>query len=106
MGFLQSLGMSRRQLMGLLGFEQLTIAGIGLGLGTWAGFQMSRLIVSPLAVTERGEQVVPPFILMTDWSFMLPTYGALVVIILASLFVLKRGMDGLDLHVISRAEGL
>ena len=25
---------------------------------------------------------------------------------LASLFVLKRGMDGLDLHVISRAEGL
>ena len=106
MGFLQSLGLSRRQLMGLLGFEQLTIAGIGLGLGTWAGFQMSRLTVSPLAVTERGEQVVPPFILMTDWSFMLPTYGALVVIILASLFVLKHGMDGLDLHVISRAEGL
>ena len=104
MGFLQSLGLSRRQVIGLLGFEHLVIAAIGLGLGTWAGFQMSRLMVSPLAVTERGEPVVPPFILTTDWSMMLPTYAALIAVFLAALFVVNRTILRLDLHEISRAE--
>ena len=106
MGFLQSLGVSRRQLMWLLGFEHLAIAVIGLGLGTWAGYQTSRLMVSSVAVTERGEQVVPPFILATDWGLMLPTYAALVGIFLAALYLLNRSIRRLDLTAISRAEGL
>ncbi len=106
MGFLQSMGLSRRQLWGLLGFEQLAIAVIGLGLGTWAGLQLSALMVSPLAITERGEQVVPPFILMTDWSLMLPTYAALLGIFTAALYVLNRSVGRLDLRAISREEGL
>ena len=105
MGFLQSLGISRRQLMGLLGFEHLAIALIGLGLGTWAGFQASRLMVSSVAVTETGEQVVPPFILVTDWSLMLPTYAALVGIFLTAQYLLHRSIRRLDLTAISRVEG-
>ena len=103
-GFLQSLGLSRPQLMGLLGFEHLAIVVIGVGLGTWAGFQMSRLMVSPLAVTERGQQVVPPFILMTDWSLMLPTYGALIGVFLAALVILNLKIGHLDLNTIARVE--
>ena len=45
MGFLQAMGLSRRQMMGLLGLEQLVIVTVGLALGTWAGFQMSTLMV-------------------------------------------------------------
>ena len=105
MGFLQSMGLSRRQLMGLLGLEHLVIAAIGLGLGSWAGFQMSRIMVSSLAVTSEGKEVVPPFILTTDWSFMLPIYAALVAIFLAALYSLNRNIRSLDLHEISRVEG-
>ena len=105
MGFLQSLGLSRRQVLALLGFEHLAIAAIGIGLGTWAGFQMSRLIVSPLAVTERGEPLIPPFILTTDWSMMLPAYGALAAIFLAALLAVNRSALHLDLQSISRTEG-
>ena len=105
MGFLQSLGLSRRQVLGLLGFEHLAIAAIGIGLGTWAGFQMSRLIVSPLAVTERGEPLIPPFILTTDWSMMLPAYGALTAIFLGALLAVNRSALHLDLQSISRTEG-
>ena len=105
MGYLQSLGISHRQLMGLLGFEHLAIAAAGLGLGTWAGYQTSRLMVSSLAVTETGDRVVPPFILTTDWSLMLPTYAALIAVFLAALYVLNRTMLRLDLHTISRVEG-
>lgn len=105
-GFLQSLGVSRRQLMGLLGFEHLTIVLIGLGLGTWAGFQASRLMVSSVAVTETGDRVVPPFILITDWGLMLPTYAALAGIFLASQYVLNRSIRSLDLTAISRVQGV
>ena len=106
MGFLQSMGFSRRQLLGMLGFEHLTIAVSGLGLGTWAGYQMSRLMVSSIAVTEDGQPVVPPFVLTTDWGTLLPTYAALIGIFLAGLFMLNRSIGRLDLQAISRAEGI
>jgi hypothetical protein len=102
MGFLQTLGLSRPQLVGLLGFEHLAIVAIGLGLGTWAGIEMSRLMVSPMAVTERGEPVIPPFILMTDWDLMLPTYGALIGVFSVASFLLYRHIRRLDLHAIAR----
>ena len=105
MGFLQSVGFSRRQLMGLLGFEHLSMALVGLGLGTWAGFQMSRMMVSSVAVTEKGQEIMPPYVLITDWSLMLPTYAALAAIFLASLYVLNRSVRRLDLNAIARGEG-
>lgn len=105
MGFLQAMGLSRRQMMGLLGLEQLVIVTVGLALGTWAGFQMSTLMVSSVAVTETGQEVVPPFILTTDWAFMAPIFVALAAIFLAALYRLNRGMLRLDLHNISRVEG-
>ena len=105
MGFLQSLGLSRRQLMSLLGFEHLAIAAMGLGLGTWAGFQMSRLMVSSIAVTQEGDKVVPPFVLMTNWATMGPTYAALAAIFLTVLYMINRSIRRLDLHAISRVEG-
>ena len=103
LGFLQCMGLSRGQLMGLLGFEHLVIAAVGVGLGTWAGFQISELTVKPLAVTETGEQVVPPFILVTNWSFMAPTYVALAAVFVGALFFLTRKIRHLDLQSIVRA---
>ena len=89
--------------MALLGFEHLVIAAAGVGLGTWAGFQISELMVMPLAVTETGEQVVPPFILVTSWGFMAPTYAALVAVFVGALLFLGRRLRHLDLQSIVRA---
>ena len=100
--FLRALGLSRRQMAGLLTFEHVTIAAIGLGLGTWAGFQMSRLMVAPLAVTEQGRPVLPPFILTTDWGMMAPTYVVLLGIFAASLLVMHRSISRLDLSRVTR----
>ena len=104
MGFLRSLGLSRSQMTGLLTLEHLAIVIVGVGLGTWAGFQMSTLMVSAVAVTEDGSRVVPPFILTTDWSYMLPIYGALAVIFALSLSRLIRGAQKLDVSLVSKAE--
>jgi hypothetical protein len=88
--------------MALLGVEHLGMALAGVGLGTWAGFQMSELMVGSLAVTETGGEVVPPFVLSTDWGLMLPTYLAILGIVLVSLVVLDRRARRADVRMIGR----
>ena len=104
MGFLQSLGLSRGQLTGLLTLEHLVMITVGLGLGTLAGFLMSSIMVSSVAITERGDPVIPPFILTTNWVVMTIVYLSLLAIFAASLYRLTRAMVRLDLNAISRVE--
>ena len=104
-GFLQALGLRRSQMTRLLGSEHLVVVSIGLALGTAAGFAMSNIMVSALAVTENGRPVVPPFILTTDWGFMLPIYAALVVTFVGALLWLSRSVSRVNIHELSRLEG-
>ena len=105
MGFLHSLGVSRQQMAGLLSLEHLVIVAVGLALGTWAGFQMSAIMVSSVAVTETGAPIVPPFRLTTDWGPMLLVYALLIGIFVAALYRLTRTLFNLNLYAISRVEG-
>ncbi len=106
MAALRSVGVSGRQMLALISLEHLIIVGLGLGLGTWAGFQMSHLMVSSVAVTEDGSPVVPPFNLMTDWAIMGPVYAMLVGIFAVATFVLYRSVARLDLHTVARESSL
>jgi hypothetical protein len=105
MGVLRSLGLSKMQTAGLIGLEHMLVALIGLGVGTWAGFQMSRMVVSAVTVTDSGGRVVPPFILQTDWTIMGSIYGLLLLIFLGTLYILGRRMLHLDLQRLSRLGG-
>ena len=105
-GFLRALGLSRRQLLGLIGFEHISIAVIGLGLGTWTGFQMSRIMVSAVAIDTEGADVVPPFILMTDWLEMLVTYAVLLAVFAVTVALMNRSIRRRDLHAIARTEAV
>ena len=102
-GFLQSLGLSKVQLLGLLSCEHLTVVALGLGVGTWAGFQMSRLMVAPLAVSDVGQSIVPPFVLVTDWYLMVPTYVMILAIFVAVMFVLYRSIGRAKLFELARS---
>ncbi len=101
-GFLESMGLSRIQLGAMLTFEHLAVVAIGLGLGTWAGFLMSRMMAGSLAVTEEGAAVTPPFLLITDWALMAPTYLIMAAAFLLSLLALWRSVGNLDLQAIAR----
>ena len=104
MGFLQVLGMSKRQMGWLLGAEHLAVAALGLVIGTLAGFAMSNMMVSALAVTEDGEPVAPPLILTTNWAIMGPIYFALVVIFTGALIWTARATSSVELNELSRGE--
>ena len=104
MGFLQALGLRRRQMTNLLTAEHLVIVVIGLAIGTAAGFSMTSIMVSALAVTESGNPVVPPFILTTEWNYMVPVYIALGVIFVGALLWLSRSVARTRLSEMARVE--
>lgn len=106
MGVLQVLGLSKRQMGWLLRAEHLLIAALGLLIGTAAGFAMSNMMVSALAVTGDGDPILPPLVLTTNWAIMGPIYFALVVIFLGSLFWLNRTSSNVDLYGTSRVESV
>lgn len=80
---LRTLGFSLRQIIGLVCFEQLFIIIAGLGLGTLIGERLSYIMMPFLQLTEKGEIVLPPFILTIDWT----TIG-IAYIILAVAFII------------------
>ena len=104
-GFMRSLGMSRRQLSGLLSLEHVVVVVMGLSLGTWSGIEMSRRMVASVAVTDQGDAVLPPFSLITDWALMGPIYVVLLVVFGVALYALDRSMRGVDIQTIARLEG-
>ena len=105
MASLRSLGFNQAQTIGLIGLEHILIAFIGLGLGTWAGYQMSRMMVASVTITDGGGHVLPPFILTTNWLFMGPLYLAMFAVFTVSLLTLGRRALSIDLRRLSRMEG-
>ena len=104
-GALRSLGLSRAQAVGLVFVENAAVALAGLGVGTWAGFQMSRVIVSAVAVSESGGRALPPFILTTDWTLIAPLYAALIGVFAICLLAFGARAFDADLQRVSRMEG-
>ena len=82
----------------------MLVALIGLGVGTWAGFQMSRMMVSSVAVTDGGGRVLPPFILTTNWVLMGPLYAVMLAIFVVALLTFGGRVLSIDLRRLSRME--
>ena len=104
-GILRSLGLSHLQMVGVISFEHVVIVLIGISMGTWAGYQMSNLLVSAVAVTDRGDPVIPSFIISTNWSFMVPVFIVMIAFFIISMYFLIRSMFNKDLQTISRWDG-
>ncbi len=98
MSALRAMGLSRVQQVSLLTIEHVSIALGGIGLGSWAGFQMSRFMVTSLEVSEEGEEILPPFLLTTDWAFIAPIYALMIAVVVIALLNLNRGFGRLRLH--------
>jgi putative ABC transport system permease protein len=60
-GILRAMGLSRRQLTGMLLLEQLFTAGLSIGLGVMIGKITSWLFLPFLQTTENATRQIPPF---------------------------------------------
>jgi len=78
MAVLRTLGIGRGSLLAQLIVEYSIVAIVGLGLGTFLGDRIGRLMLRFLEVNEEGDRVLPPFLLTTDWSTVGISYLVLV----------------------------
>jgi ABC-type antimicrobial peptide transport system permease subunit len=87
---LRTLGFSWKQIISLVCLEQVFVIGLGMGIGTLLGSRLSRIMMPFLQLTEKGEVVIPPFAIVTDWSTIGIAYIILTVafVITMSLVVL------------------
>ncbi len=90
----QSVGMSVRQILGLIALEQVAVIVIGLGAGLAVGALGGGVLLDFFALTPDGRDVVPPLRFIVDWPGVGVLFGALVALftanLLAFLWFLRR----------------
>ena len=84
---LRTLGVSRWQVFSLVAFEHVFVIVAGMGLGTVVGLQVGRLMMDFLGTDERGQDVLPPFVLGVSWPAVFVSWG-----VLGAVFILTVGL--------------
>ena len=104
MGSLRSLGLSRIQTVGLVALEHSVIVAMGIGIGTWTGFQMTKLMVDSVTISENGGAVLPPPILTTDWVVLGIAAAMFTLVFLVSVTLLGKYLFSMNLGTLARME--
>ena len=85
---MRTTGLSGRQLMMMMWLEQTVIIALGLALGTWMGSRLGATIIPFLGHDDFGGKVIPPFVMVIDWTALLITYAIMLVIFAVITLVL------------------
>ncbi|MCH7906156.1 MAG: FtsX-like permease family protein [Chloroflexi bacterium] len=76
---LRSVGVSTGEFTKILVVEHLMVGVAGVALGTISGLAMSRIAVSASVRTVDGDEVLPPFDVLTEWIPVSIFFAALAV---------------------------
>jgi len=95
---LRTLGFSLRQIIGLVGLEQLFVIGIGMGIGTLIGQRLNSVMMLFLQLAGQGGRVVPPIVLTTDWVTISIAYIALTVAFISTIALVILFFSRVALH--------
>ena len=95
---LRTLGLSVRQLLATVSFEQLFVVVVAMGLGTVVGLRLGVLMLGFLNLTETGEAALPPLQTVTDWGTVAVAYGILALMFLVTIGVVVAAHARMALH--------
>ena len=95
---LRALGLSVRQLLVTVSFEQLFVVAVAMGLGTVVGLRLGVLMLGFLNLTETGEAALPPLQTVTDWGTVAVAYGILAMVFLVTIGVVVAAHARMALH--------
>src|SRR5690606_16409625 len=97
-GVLRAMGLSRRQLTGMLLLEQVFTAGLSIGLGIGIGRLASYLYLPFLQTSENVQQQVPPFRVIFDAKDDLAIYIVVTFMLLVGAALLFMHIRRLRVH--------
>lgn len=95
---LRTLGFSWKQIISLVSLEQVCVIGLGMGIGTLLGSRLSRIMMPFLQLTEKGETVIPPFAIVTDWSTISIAYIILTIAFIVTMSLVVLFFSRVALH--------
>jgi ABC-type antimicrobial peptide transport system permease subunit len=85
---LRTMGLSGRQILSVVSFEQLFVVVAGVAAGTLLGFPLSRLMIDYMGLTESGRSPLPPLQSVINWQTVLTVYGLLMVVVVSTVITL------------------
>ena len=94
----QSVGMSARQILGLIAIEQAAVVLVGLGAGLLVGTQAGAILLDFFSLTPDGRDVVPPLEFLIDWRTVGIQFGALVALFTVNLTAFLLFLRRIELH--------
>jgi len=97
-GILRAMGLSRRQLTGMLLLEQLFTAGLSIALGIVIGQATSLLYLPFLQTSEDAAAQVPPFRVVFDSQDTMQIYIVVAVMMLTGAALLFMHIRKLRVH--------
>ncbi|QHT60385.1 FtsX-like permease family protein [Paenibacillus lycopersici] len=97
-GVLRAMGLSRRQLTGMLLLEQVFTAGLSIGLGIMIGKIASLLFLPFLQTTENVANSVPPFRVVFDAKDTTQLYIVVACMMLMGALLLLAHIRRLRVH--------
>src|ERR687885_626353 len=94
---LQALGLDRQGVLRTLALEQVILVILALLAGTGLGAGLAHLILPLMAIGDRGQPVVPPYLVIVPWRTLALTYAALIglfaaVTAIVLWLLLRRGI--------------
>ena len=99
---LSAMGMKTTSFGRLVMIEHALVALLGIGIGVVSGWYVSRIAVSSLTFTQSGGELLPPFVMQTNW---IPVAALATVIIGSTLIAVYRIMRQyrlLPIHELTR----
>ncbi|BBI34636.1 ABC transporter permease [Cohnella abietis] len=97
-GILRAMGLSRKQLTGMLLLEQVFTAGLSIGLGIGIGKLTSILFLPFLQTTDNSANQVPPFRVVFDAADTMKLYIVVAVMMCIGIALLVTHIRRLKVH--------
>ncbi|MDF2723982.1 MAG: permease component [Paenibacillus sp.] len=97
-GVLRAMGLSRRQLTGMLLLEQLFTAGLSIGIGFGVGRLTSLLFLPFLQTADSASLQVPPFRVVFEQQDMVQLYAVVAFMIVTGAALLLLHIRRLRVH--------
>ncbi|QMV44938.1 ABC transporter permease [Cohnella cholangitidis] len=97
-GIMRAIGLSLRQLIGMLAVEQLLTSGVAILIGVIVGNAASRLFVPNFQIAFNPSSLVPPFKVMFEAIDFVRLYSIVCMMLIIGLGILSYMLSRIRVH--------
>jgi ABC-type lipoprotein release transport system permease subunit len=95
---LRTVGLSMKQLLGIVVLEHAVVIGVSVSVGALAGARLGSTIMPYLANSGEGVEVTPPMILIIDWGNFALAFGILGAVLAAVITAISLAVYRMSIH--------